>query len=220
MLKLEEPPKFLNRFTTLPFLFDLLVNESLVFLNPDTWEDYNDRVSINAYKEKINVNSIYALCLSRKRETIHHWNAFAAGTSGCCIEFDFGKMIKKIEDFQGLAHGQVQYKTLKALSNLSNEKDKLPFMKRQAFKPEQEYRFIVTSLEEQKPFTAIPIDIDCINRVTVTCKVPKGVFISIKETILCIKPNFNGKIIHSTLLKNTKWAKFFTIDERAPLHTR
>jgi hypothetical protein len=38
--------KKLNRFTSIPFLIDLLKREKLSLLNPSFWEDYNDRETV------------------------------------------------------------------------------------------------------------------------------------------------------------------------------
>jgi hypothetical protein len=45
-------PAFLNRFTTLPFVIDLLARKQLTLLNPGFWEDYNDRVTMELYRKK------------------------------------------------------------------------------------------------------------------------------------------------------------------------
>jgi len=71
----------INRFTTIPFLLDLLLRQKLTLLNPSSWEDYNDRETVEAIKNRAGVSAVYALCLTYGNETVHHWNAFGNGTS-------------------------------------------------------------------------------------------------------------------------------------------
>lgn len=102
-------PGFLNRFTTIPFVIDLLTRRQLTLLNPGIWEDYNDRVTMELYRTKKKSKSIYALCLTHGRETINHWNTFANGASGCCIEFNSEKLFKCLDKINGVVHGKSEY---------------------------------------------------------------------------------------------------------------
>lgn len=205
-----EIPKFLNRFTTIPFLVDLIIERRLTLLNPDKWEDYNDRVTMDLYKSKMNAKSIYALCLTGKRETIHHWSAFAPGTSGCCIEFNFSNIINDIAQYPRLSHDATQYLKLTDLNKLPNNVEILPYLKRQVFTPEQEYRFVVVSDEPQKASIDIPITLSSINKITFTNKLPESVVKSLKKSIKLIAPDYTGKLIRSTLFNNSKWANHFS----------
>ena len=72
----------LNRFTSLPYLIDMLEKNELTLLDPSGWEDKNERITIEQYKEHNGYESIYALCMTDKAETYHHWNAFTNGDSG------------------------------------------------------------------------------------------------------------------------------------------
>lgn len=203
-------PDFLNRFTTIPFLLDLLIGKRLTLLNPDKWEDYNDRVTMDLYKSKKEAMSIYALCLTRKRETIHHWSAFAPGTSGCCIEFDFFKLMDEIKNYPGLSHNITQYIKLKDLNTLSKNVEILPYLKREAFEPEQEYRIVVVGSGVQKASINIPITLQSINRITFTNKLPKEVVDNLKESINIVAPELKGKLVRSTLFNNAKWSNHFS----------
>jgi hypothetical protein len=73
----------LNRFTTLPVLLDMLRRKRLVFSDPKYWEDKNDLELLAIYKKAKGKKSLFALCFLMEDETIHHWKAFAAGSSGC-----------------------------------------------------------------------------------------------------------------------------------------
>lgn len=195
--------KKLNRFTTLPFLIDLITRKKLVLLNPATWEDFNDRATMQAYQKQEGAKSIYALCLSYG-ETIHHWNAFANGTSGCCIEFSQEKLFSTLND-AGIGHGKAEYLSLKSLGShpvLS------PYLKRLPYKPEKEYRILITNNQEQQPAYEIPIDLNIIRKITITNKIPRPVFKSIKAVIKSL--GFKGEVYQSTLYSNNTWINHFS----------
>ena len=202
-------PKFLNRFTTIPFLIDLLKRKQLTLLNPDLWEDDNDKATIELYRKKKNKTSIYALCLTDDTETIHHWNTFASGTSGCCIEFHYDKLIDQISKNDAVTYGKIKYVKIKDLKTLKIKTEKLPYLKRYPFRPEKEFRIIMLSNEEQKESFDIPISLDSIKRITITNKLPESVFKSVKQDIIKISSELKEKINHSTLFDNPTWKKYF-----------
>lgn len=202
--------KKLNRFTTLPFLLDTLVRKKLTLLNPELWEDYNDRKTIKVYQEIKGAKSIYALCLTYKNETVHHWAAFSSGPSGCCIEFSFSRLVALIKN-DNVYHRQAKYVKLTDLHKYSRKNSQmLPFVKRQPFSNENEYRIIVTSNEPQEPSYDMPITLDVINRVTLSNKLPKTAFESIKKTLCTLEPLLENKIYRSTLFENNKWINHFS----------
>jgi hypothetical protein len=207
----------LNRFTTIPFLMDMLIRKHLTLLNPASWEDKNDTIPMDLYKKKKKKESIYALCMTNKRETIHHWNSFASGSSGCCVEFDHNKLIGEIEKFKreknsanNISCEKVKYKQIKDLQDIGTSGiEDLPFLKRYPFHPEQEFRIVMLSNDEQKETFDIPISLDVINKITIAYKMPESVFKSVKKCIEKIAPDFKGEINRSTLLKNDEWISFF-----------
>lgn len=200
--------KKLNRFTTLPFLIDMLKRKKLALVNPNFWEDYNDRETMEVYRKNVNANSIYALCMTHKNETIHHWNAFANGTSGCCIEFSPTKLNAILEK-NTVLHSKTEYVRIMDLSNFPDDKNKIPFLKRYPFEPESEYRIIATSDEAQKAIFEIDLDLDAIRRITLSSKMPETIFQSNKQTLLEIAPILKNKINHSTLFNNSNWISHF-----------
>lgn len=201
--------KKLNRFTTIPFLIDLLKRRKLTLLNPIYWEDYNDRATLEAYQKKLKKSSIYALCLTHQNETIHHWNAFANGTSGCCIEFIPEKLIGILNKNNEVIHGKAEYIKIKDLANQKIEIAKLPYLKREPYETENEYRIIALSDELQKNTFDIQIDLNVIRKITLSNKIPESVFESTKELLLQIFPELKNKISHSTLYENFNWINHF-----------
>jgi hypothetical protein len=199
--------KKLNRFITIPYLIDLLKRQKLTLLNPRFWEDFNDRETMEVYRNSISAGSIYALCMSHDSETVHHWNAFANGTSGCCIEFSPQRLAKFLDRTDGVSHGKVDYLSIRNLKGINPAT--LPFIKRQPFEPEREYRIVATCTGEQKSTLEIDIDINTIRRITINNRIPATVYESVKETLLQINPDFKPKIYHSTLYNNPVWINHF-----------
>lgn len=200
----------LNRFTSVPFVFDLVNRKVLTLVNPELWEDYNDRATMQVYKEKVGAKSIYALCLTHRHETIHHWNAFANGPSGCKIEFRYNQLIAELEQNKGVLHGETKYMKVNELTQNTNFPiAQLPFVKRLPFKPENEYRILVVSDLDQTSVLDIPIQLDCIRSITFSNKLPKPTYESLKRTLLLVEPGLKGKILRSTLYKNSQWIDYF-----------
>lgn len=203
-------PVFLNRFTTLPFVIDLLTRKQLTLLNPGLWQDYNDRVTMELYRKKKNAQSIYALCLSDDHETIHHWNTFAAGANGCCIEFNSRKLFECLGNVSGVSHGKSHYLKIAELGKLNSADESLPYVKREPFQPESEYRIVAISDKPQQTTFDIPVHANVIRRITMSNHLPKTVFESLKEGLRKIAPDYQGRISHSTLFNNSKWVNHFS----------
>ncbi|WP_231426981.1 hypothetical protein [Pedobacter sp. Leaf250] len=203
----------LNRFTTIPFLIDMLERKKLTLLNPGFWEDFNDRETVEAYKSRINANGIYALCLTYGTGSIHHWNAFANGTSGCCIELSPEKIFGVLSKTQGVIHGKAVYMGIKNLSDFKTEQ--LPYFKRLPFKTEKEYRIIATSDNPQQAAFDIDIDLNVIRRITLSNKLPKPVFKSLKIILSSLLSPHKIPILHSTLFSNQIWISHFKGVEKA-----
>ena len=80
--KKSQPRPFLNRYTSLPVLLDMLVHKKIVLLKPSSWEDKNDSYYMERYREERNLETLVAICFTKKRETFHHWKIFTNGASG------------------------------------------------------------------------------------------------------------------------------------------
>lgn len=200
----------LNRFTKLPFLLDLIVRKQLTLLNPEIWEDYNDRKTVKLYQQLKKAAAIYALCLTHKSETVHHWMAFSAGPSGCCIQFDYKKLTALLKQ-KSIYHRETVYAKLADLNKYSKKNSHIiPFVKRIPFSNENEYRIIALSTEPQQPSFDIPITLDVITKITLSNKLSKNTFESIKATICCVEPSLKNRIVRSTLFENTRWINYFS----------
>ncbi|MBE7690074.1 DUF2971 domain-containing protein [Tenacibaculum piscium] len=198
----------LNRFTTLPVLIDLLEGKNLVLIEPKTWDDKNDTLIIEHYKKRVNKSKLFALCFTPENETIHHWKTFSDGISGCCIQFDRDKLIKFFNKFNNVRHGLVTYKKINKV-NISdiNVKD-IPFIKRELYQFENEYRVIWEGNSDLLVFK-IPISLGVITKITFACQMPESVFQSVKKMLESRYPELKCEINQSTIYKNNEWIDKF-----------
>lgn len=61
-----------RRYTTLPFLLDILHEKRLPLLDPASWEDKNDSYYLELYKSGKRLKSVLAICFAEAQETYHH----------------------------------------------------------------------------------------------------------------------------------------------------
>jgi hypothetical protein len=203
--------KKLNRFTVLPVLLDMLINKHLVFSDPKNWPDKNDSEILEIYEENKKYRhkkdvKLFALCFLMGNETVHHWNAFANGIGGCCIQFNKAKLEKLFSAYKkdGLRFGRVVYKKL--IEDVSNRASRIPFQKRDPYRIEKEFRVIWEKNAEEKQ-CIIPLDdLEVITKVTLSPNMPDLLF---KTTEAFLKKHFKVPVNPSTLYRNSAWIKKF-----------
>jgi hypothetical protein len=215
-------PSKLNRYTTLPYLLELLCTKRLTLTDPKHWEDKNDVKALDKYRGD---DAIRCLCFAASSETIHHWKAFANDITGCCIEFDgekFRKQLKleensKLNDLfckpeyynikenssQNLIFGKVRYCEIGKLKQKQIQDKQLPFIKRYPYRLENEWRIV------WKGHRAIPpeiiITLNCIRKITFTQYMSDCMFICLKETIKKLIGEIDITINRSTIFENEEW---------------
>lgn len=197
----------LNRFTTLPFLIDLLRTKKLILLNPKSWEDHNDTDILLDYKEKNSIKSLLALCFTDESETIHHWKTFSNGESGCCIEFNKTELLSLLEKDKRIDHRKVNYPLIEKADKVATED--IPFTKRRPYECENEYRVIMKIDDLDVMFFPINIPLNCITKVTLSPRLPASAFNSIREVLLTLIGNEKLEINPSTIFKNEEWINGF-----------
>lgn len=207
----KSKPEWLNHYTTLPVLINMLKRRKLVLVDPTTWEDKNDSLIMAEYKKRKGGGTLLALCFSCGNETIHHWKAFADGTAGCCIEFDKIKLealLRRDKDSDKIRYRLVEYKKIDDVEKFSIDTDAIPFTKRWPYRCEEEYRIIWEGNKGEK-FDGIGFESEIINRITFSQKMPKEIYYTIKEHLVTVSKDLAGKINRSTLYDNQRWiAKF------------
>lgn len=206
--------KKLNRFTMLPVLLDLLERRKLVLLNPKKWQDKNDWEIIQTYKKRKGIFGLCALCFSFGDETIHHWNAYSAGSSGCCIEFNGRKLIAIIDELPHVRHGKVEYKQIHKVDAKSIDIDSIPFTKRWPYRCEEEYR-VIWEGDVDEEYYEIDIPLNVISKITISQEMPGQVFKSIKQLLNRDKQGGGSRVSRSTLFENKIWInKFKSVSRR------
>jgi hypothetical protein len=110
--------EFLNRYTSLPFLLDILQSKTLTMKNPELWEDKNDSYFIKLYKQKSLKETVLVLCFveyqskSDMAEKYHNWKIYVGNLDGVCILFDKKQLISS---FNGYKFDYMSYKQLDKL---------------------------------------------------------------------------------------------------------
>ncbi|MBE0545663.1 MAG: hypothetical protein IH623_30395 [Verrucomicrobia bacterium] len=193
----------LNRFTTLPVLFDLLRTKRFTFGNPEYWPDKNDSELLLEYGKRRRGARIYAICFLEGNETIHHWNAFASGMDGCCIEFDAAGLKSAFLNL-GVKCEDVEYMKL---DDPLPSVDKFPFTKREPYTCEGEVRAIWEGRKNSHGYVA-KIDLGLIRKITISPTMPEELFPIIRN-YLRDKFKVRAKINHSTIFRNCKWIQKF-----------
>jgi len=201
--------KRLYRYTTLAVLIDLLENSKLVLLDPSlSWEDKNDTLIIEAYKEKAKIESLFALCFTHRSETIHHWKTFAGGSGGCCIQFNADKLFEVLDKIPEIRHGVVEYHKINEAHPAEMDLKKIPFTKRIPYQFEREYRIIWEGKCISKTFS-VEIDLGMIQKITFSQQMPEAVFDSVKSFLQRSFPELKRRINRSTIYENKVWINKF-----------
>jgi hypothetical protein len=198
-------PASLRRYTSLPGLLYLLQKRALTLLDPRSWEDSNDSHYLKLYETKAGLKTVRALCFTQADETYHHWRVFAPGSSGVCIRFRRPALLRATKGQEGLAAKSVLYRTLTTARRTSIKTAELPFLKRIAFKGEEEFRLIYGSTERLAGTLDLPIPLSAIDRIILNPWIAPALSDQVKRTIKGIRGCAGLKVVRSTLISNAKW---------------
>ena len=147
-----KPRNVIHRYTSISAVIDLLRRRELTLLDPGAWDDRNDRYFMELYKEYRKLGGLYAACAATCLETYHHWRVFTSAADGACVEIYQAPLERALSSIEGVRFGRVQYLRLEDVERLTKrDAANLPFFKRIAFKPEQEYRIVIETTEPQSP---------------------------------------------------------------------
>jgi hypothetical protein len=199
----------LSRYTELPFLLEYLRTKELALLSPLSWDDKNDAFYLDAYARAKGLASVCVLCLTEAQETYHHWRVFSSGFSGMCIVFRKDRLLEWVGTHPQLHAGPVVYKTLPDMRAEGPSLEALPFLKRQAFADEKEFRVfgVPPPTVDNGPLRA-PIPLSTIDRIVINPWLPKSVAEHVKATIKELDGCKGLKVYRSTLVDNEAWKKF------------
>jgi hypothetical protein len=196
----------LKRYTSISAVIDMLCRKELALLDPQTWDDRNDRYFMALYKEHAKAKGLYAACFTQVAETYHHWRVFGGSADGACIELRRDEFEKHVAGNPDIHVGEVEYFYVDDAENIKIGKpDRLPFMKRMGFEPEAEYRLVATSKDEQAPALALPIDLKLIRRIYINPWLPESMFRSLKSVLSDIEACDHIRISRSGLIDSQRW---------------
>jgi hypothetical protein len=199
--------EILRRYTDLPFLFDYLHTKELALLNPKSWDDKNDSYFVGQYAKANGFNSTYALCMTEAPETYHHWKIFTSGSSGVCIEFKKEALLSYSKRNPEIRAESIEYKTIKSLRAARPTSNQLPFLKRQAYSDEREFRFFIANDHKEVETVRLFAPASTISRIVLSPWVPASVSLHLKATIKEIAGFKTTKVYRSTLIANENWKK-------------
>ncbi|HZC81816.1 MAG TPA: hypothetical protein VE222_08890 [Nitrospiraceae bacterium] len=197
----------LRRYTSIPALIYLLTNRVITLLDPTSWDDVNDSHYLAAYKRRKRLQRVLVLCFSQGRETYHHWRVFAHGSSGVCIRLHRAEFLDAVVKTPGIVANPVKYRKLPEKKTPKPPLEDLPFLKRYAFEPEEEFRLVWGSEQAGDPKLDIPFELRAIAQISLSPWMPEPLVKDVKTILHRIEQCGAIKIVRSTLINNERWKK-------------
>jgi hypothetical protein len=204
----SRPPNVIRRYISIAAAIDMLRHSQLALLDPGTWDDRNDRYFMDLYKEGKGLGGLYAACAATCFETYHHWRVFTSSADGVCVEIFRQPLEQELATLSGVRFGEVEYLRLDEVEKLTSRNlDDLPFLKRVAFEPEQEYRIIVERSEPQQPAIWLEMPIEWIGRILLNPWLPERVARSVRATLKEIEGCGHLTVERSHMIENARWKR-------------
>lgn len=195
---------YLRRYTDLTALIYLLSTKTITLLDPQSWDDSNDSHYLEVYRDKSGLQSVLALCFTETDERYHYWRVFGSAASGVCIRFRRKLLLAAVRKQHGIKSGPVQYVKLAKIDGPAPALQRLPFIKRWAFKDEREYRLIFRSKDRLSKLD-IPIHLSCIDQITLSPWLHPELFPKVRKAIRSIDGCAKIEVRRSTLIGNDEW---------------
>jgi hypothetical protein len=200
----EDAVSSLKRYTQLPYLLHMLWQKKITLLSPNAWVDRNDAYFLLKHLENRKLRSILVMCLTSSEATYHHWHVFAPGPSGVRVDFHEKIFREWASHIDGARLEPVHYLKNKELT-AKFRPDRLPFLKRNAFRDEGEERLIVEIAKEKRAFLDIPFDYAMIKRVKLSPWLALPAVPSVKEAIRAAAHGVKFPIKPTTILENKEF---------------
>lgn len=205
MAKLQ---RFIRRYSSIAATIDILRRKELPLLDPQNWDDRNDRYFMNLYREKKEVGGLYGLCAATCSETYHHWRVFTNAADGACIEIQRQAFEAQLDELEGVRYGEVDYLKLEEVEALSPvDCNRLPFVKRIGFEPEDEYRIIAETVAAQRPALSVGLPVSQINQIYLNPWLPNPIAASVVTTLREIPGCSRLKVSKSHLIDSGRWKR-------------
>jgi hypothetical protein len=143
--------------------------------------------------------------MSHAAETYHHWRVFTPLNEGVCIELKKRQLVGSLLSHKRVRWGNVRYFWLEDLEAFRGSMDDLPFIKRQGFRAEAEWRMIVPSKSIKEQSFPVPLSVEWINRVVVNPWIPTALFEAIRDAIHRLSGCKEVRVTQSSLIDNSRW---------------
>jgi hypothetical protein len=201
----------IRRYMSIAALIDTLRRQKLAILNPESWDDRNDRLFMRVYKNHKKAGGLYGLCAALRGETYHHWKIFGDGASGACLVLKRPALEAYLDGHQRepgteIRYDEVDYLKLDEVKQLSpDDVGDLPFLKRYGFKDEDEYRIIVETVDAQEQAIFIDCPPDWIDAVYLNPWLYENQARSLIKTIKEIPGCEKLRVKPSQLTDSTAW---------------
>jgi hypothetical protein len=203
---MAESEDVIRRYTSISSVIDTLQRKELALLDPQTWDDRNDRYFMALYKDAKALGGLYALCAARCRETYHHWRVFTNTADGACLEIRRRPLEEALTDLPGVRYSNVEYLTLPRVEDLTAAHlDRLPFLKRHGFMAEEEYRIIAETGEAQQAALNIAMPVSWISGIYLNPWLPAPIAVSLTKTLKALPGCGNLKVYRSQLVDSGRW---------------
>jgi hypothetical protein len=196
----------IRRYTSIAAVIDILKRRELSLLNPESWDDRNDRYFMQLYKETKSIGGLYGLCAAQCTETYHHWKVFTGAADGACIEIWREPLEAILAGLDNVRYGNVEYLPLGKVDKLTPANaGSLPFYKRAGFTDEDEFRIIAETSEPQAPVIRIDFPLALIGRIELNPWLPATVAASLQSVLAAINPDVEIDIRRSHLIDSGRW---------------
>lgn len=204
-------PRLLRRYTDVLSVLDMVVHRRITLLTPANWADLNDRNGMSVFAERMHAKEAYAFCMTGTRETSHHWKVFAGSGFGACVIFHRARLLNGLKSHRDILKGPVDYRKhadLAALAPIPTEK--VPFLKREVFSDEREYRLVATA----PAFLAsgsltVAIKLDWIERIVFASSIPRPLVETLEGLIRAQDGSATMNLRFSRMPENQMWAQAF-----------
>ncbi|MDQ0138117.1 hypothetical protein J2T08_006062 [Neorhizobium galegae] len=209
----------LRRYTSISAVVDILRRKELPLLDPQTWDDRNDRHFMALYKQARALGGLHGLCAAQCPETYHHWRVFTGTADGACIAIRRDRLEAALALLEGVRYEEVEYLKLEQVERLTPaDVNRLPFVKRLGFAAEEEYRVVAETSEAQGPALSIDFPRSMIDCIYLNPWLPRSIAASVRETLRSLPGCGNIRVSRSQLIENGRWkaAGDKVVGKRAP----
>src|SRR5207244_2820937 len=137
----------------------------------------------------------------------HHWHVFTHGADGVCIHFKREALLQALPIGHQLVAGPVSYRKIADLPRLKPRLEQLPFLKRQPYSDECEFRLIFEDKTQAMETKGFAIPIRAIAQVSLNPWLSPALTSAVKRAIKSIPGCATLKVYQTTLLENETWKK-------------